>query len=315
MNTKTFFELGTNERKLSYHDFYRATVIDNKDKEKFGRVKIFIPDLMKEDKFDDNEGLWAWPANNPVGGRNKGEKKEGKEPKLDCHHYGTCYIPADGAFVWVWFESGNPNRPYYMCGLDISHKPVPPENQLGKEWWNKWTIMRSPDGRVIIVSDDPDDERIEITGKKRLYKKEEDDATGSVYTIDENQTVILLDERDGKEKLLIRDYKGNFINLVQKDDTLHVGMKGNLKVKIEKDTHITLEGDVNIHVKGNIKYKVDGNITREIGGKETSKIGGSWEVESDDKIAFDGSNIYLNSGEASADTVSPEPEEPEGERD
>jgi len=310
MEKKTFFELGTNERKLSYDNFYRAIVIDVKDKEKFGRVKVFIPDLMKEDKFKKDEGMWAWPANNPVGGRNKRDNE-----KIWCHHYGTCYIPEDGSFVWIWFECDNPNRPYYMCAMDISHKPVPPENQLGGKWWSKWTIMRSPRGRVIIVSDDPDDERVELTGKKRLYDPKQDDASGSVYTIDNNQSVILMDERNSKEKILIKDYKGNFINLVQKDDTLHVKMKGDLKIQIEKDSHITLEGDVNIHVKGNVKYKVDGNITKEVSGKETNKLTGSLEIQSGDKIAMDGSNIYLNSGEANPDSITTTPDLPEGERE
>jgi len=50
------------------YGFYRARVVENKDKEQFGRVLVWIPDLMPD--IPDNEGIWARPANNPLGGRN-----------------------------------------------------------------------------------------------------------------------------------------------------------------------------------------------------------------------------------------------------
>jgi hypothetical protein len=64
--------------------FYRAKVINNKNPEQFGRVKVWIPALMID--VDESKGLWARPANNPIGGRNT---KEGE----DSYYYGTCYIP------------------------------------------------------------------------------------------------------------------------------------------------------------------------------------------------------------------------------
>jgi len=68
-----------------YFGFYRAKVLENKDPEKFGRIKVWVPDIMPEiepeihpkelnDTVDGfnvtiDKGLWAYPANNPVGGR------------------------------------------------------------------------------------------------------------------------------------------------------------------------------------------------------------------------------------------------------
>jgi len=41
-----------------FFGMYRSRVIDNKDPEMFGRVKIQIPDLMPEILDDDTKGLW-----------------------------------------------------------------------------------------------------------------------------------------------------------------------------------------------------------------------------------------------------------------
>ena len=45
------------------HGFYRAKVVDDKEPEKFGRVRVWIPDLMPE--IDENNGIWARAGNNP----------------------------------------------------------------------------------------------------------------------------------------------------------------------------------------------------------------------------------------------------------
>ena len=135
---------------------WRAKIVDNKDPQKFGRCLVWIPDLMPE--VPDSQGLWARPANNPLGGRNMENSDE--------HHYmGTSYIPKKGSWVFVFFEAGNVNRPYYFGALDLENTKVLPENQLGSNYEDKWTLFKSHDGRVIVVSDDPDDARIEIGGK------------------------------------------------------------------------------------------------------------------------------------------------------
>jgi uncharacterized protein involved in type VI secretion and phage assembly len=144
--------------KQSVFGNYRAVVVDNKDKEQFGRVLVWIPDLMPE--VDRTKGIWARPANNPLGGRNT-------EDSSDNNYMGMSYIPAKGSWVFVFFEGGNINKPYYFGALDLENTKVLPENQVGSEYEKKWTLIKSGEGRAVVVSDDPDDERVEITGKKR----------------------------------------------------------------------------------------------------------------------------------------------------
>jgi len=242
---------------------YRAKVVDNKDKEKFGRVLVYIPDLMPT--LDDRkDGLWARPANNPFGGRNT----EGDND--DNHYAGVSMIPPKDSWVWVFFEAGNINRPYYFGALDLENAKVLPENQVGGEYQKKWTILKTHEGRAIVVSDDPDDARTEITGKKRQISEPPSGDTGSVYTIDDNMTTILLDEREGKQKLLIRTYLGDFIHVDIDERELQAYFDSDMKLECNGDFFLTVNGDINIKSKagdgkvefgaGSLDVKVSGDI-------------------------------------------------------
>lgn len=243
---------------------YRALVVENRDNEKFGRVLVWIPDLMPD--IPNTKGIWARSANNPIGGRNT-------QYQSDNHYMGTCFIPRKGSWVWVFFEAGNINRPYYFAGLDIQHAKVLPENQVGSNFQDKWTIFKSHDGRTVVISDDPDDARVEITGKKRKLTSPPSGDTSSVYTIDENQTTILFDERTGKQKILIRTYKGDFFHIDIDERKLQVEFENDIEIKTKGKFNITAGDDINIKTLGgntfvqsdsgevNIKGGGDVNVT------------------------------------------------------
>jgi len=223
-----------------HYGFYRAKVVNNKDPDRFARVFIWIPDLMPN--VPDDEGIWARPGNNPMGGRNMEEKQ-------DQYYAGASHIPKIGSWIWVFFENGNINRPYYWGSLDIENTEVLPENQQGENYEHKWTTIKTHRGRTIISSDDPNDERVEITGKKREMNSPPTGDWDSVYKIDGNQTVILLDEVEGREKLLIRTYKGDYI---------HVDID-------ERKLQCYFKDDILIQTDGNFYLKVAKNIRIEAG--------------------------------------------------
>jgi hypothetical protein len=247
---------------------YRAKVVNNKDKEFFGRVMVWIPDLMP--LINPNAGIWARPANNPMGGRNMEEVAE-------QHFMGSSYIPANGSWVWIFFETGNINKPYYFGSLDIENAKVLPENQLGTNYEDKWTIFKSHEGRVIVVSDDPDDERIEVAGKKRQLTEPPSGDLASVYQIDDNMTTILFDERENKEKILIRSYKGDFIHFdiderkiqIQIEDDVEIEWKNNFYLTVENDINLlSRNGDIFIEAQnGSINMKAERNDDSEKGGR------------------------------------------------
>ena len=329
---------------------YRAKVIDNKDKEQFGRVMIYIPDLMQLLKSQDKNGLWARPANNPIGGRNTLEGTD------ENHFMGSCYIPRIGAWLWVFFEAGNINRPYYFGGLDIEHTKVLPENQLGTNYEDKWTIFKSHAGRAIVISDDPDDERVEITGKKSELTEPPSGDTASVYQIDENMTTILVDGRSGKEKVLIRTHKGDFFHidvderklqaqfesdiviktngkffLTAKDDIHIRSDTKNIKLAALEDIHMTtVVGDIHIDsTSGNLNLLSGTDMFQTVGGSHNTAVQGDHVVQAGNQMSRRagsshdtdaGTNVNVQSGSSKAATTGTQAEiaeeaRPEGARD
>ena len=283
---------------------YRSKVVDNKDPEKFGRVMLWIPDIMP--LVPDNQGLWARPANNPVGGRNMEENGE--------HHYmGSSYIPKIGSWMFVFFEGGNVNRPYYFGALDLENTPVLPENQLGSNYEDKWTIFKSHMGRCIVVSDDPDDERVEITSKKRQISNPPTGDTDSVYSIDGNMTTILLDERDGKEKVLIRTRKGDYLHIDIDEQQLQAFFESDIKIRTNGNLSLQVEGNMDVKVAGDIKQSGLSNIHINAGSKLNNQAGSNMNFKASAMIASDCAMKMDQSGMAEkADSSSPS--NPVGER-
>jgi len=201
--------------------FFRAKVTHNKDPKNFGRIKVWIPDIMDKIKPDGKKFLWARPANNPFGagwsakkggggGQEQGEKKE-KDLNDGRKHAGSSHIPLPEQWVWIFFENDNLSRPYYVAALYLESQPILPENTVGKLPFLKWIPLRSAEGRTIFISDDRQaDARVMITGRKRDYnpKKPKD----TVLKIEKNQAIIgiLEDEKKNDDQILLADPNGNY---------------------------------------------------------------------------------------------------------
>jgi hypothetical protein len=254
----------------------------------------------------DNQGLWARPANNPVGGRNMEENDE--------HHYmGSSYIPKIGSWMFVFFEGGNVNRPYYFGALDLENTPVLPENQVGSNYEDKWTIFKSHMGRCIVVSDDPDDERVEITSKKRQISNPPTGDLDSVYQIDGNMTTVLLDERNGKEKVLIRTRKGDYLHIDIDEQQLQAFFESDIKIRTNGNLSLQVEGNMDVKVAGDIKQSGLSNIHINAGSKLNNQAGSNMNFKASAMIASDCAMKMDQSGMAEkADSSSPS--NPAGER-
>jgi len=266
------------EDKSSLSGFYRAEVTDNKDPLMCGRVMLNIPDVMPG--VSGSGTAWAMPANNPTSGLNSSGDSE--------HFYsGSCYVPPKGSWVWCFFENSNPNRPYYLAGLDLQNSKVLPECQLGGSPQKKWVIYKSHSGRTIVISDDSDDERVEITGKKRQISSPPTGDIGSVYTIDGNQTTVLIDERSGKEKVLIKSHKGDYINFdienqklqISVKSDIHIKSNGSIYMKAADSIHLKAGADINLYAAGNVNNKGDGGANIQSGGAVNILGGGAVNLD------------------------------------
>ena len=288
---------------------YRAKVVNNKDSEQFGRVLVFIPDLMPE-LDDTKDGIWARPANNPVGGRNLESNTQ------DNYYAGSSYIPSKGSWVWIFFETGQINRPYYFGALDIENTKVLPENQVGSNFEKKWTILKTHEGRSMIFSDDPDDARVELTGKKRQLNNPPSGDQKSVTQIDGNMTTILLDERNGLQKLLIRTHLGDYFHIDIDQRQLQVEFENDIIIRTHGKLKITADEDIDIKsMIGKISVEADINdINIKAGLNLNKQANARINMRAGAEIATDGATRQDQEGMAIPADKAKEAI-PQGERD
>jgi hypothetical protein len=215
--------------------------------------------------------------------------------------------------------------------MDLQNTMVLPENQLGSNPSQKWTILKSHQGRCIIISDDPDDCRVEITGMKRQITNPPSGDTDSVYTIDGNQTTILMDERSGSEKILIRTYKGDFLNIDVENQMLSAEFANGINFKtngqfyvhanlinILSDSDTNIEADGSLNILSADEANIQAKQTLNVNGNNTN-VGstGMISINASGAVAIDGSGVALESGESqpAGDANSADSEDPVGDRD
>lgn len=121
----------------SYFGKYRAKVVDTKDPQQRGRIRVMCPKVLGESKSP-----WCEPCI-PVA-YDKG---------------GDFAIPKVGEFVWVEFEEGNPSHPIYTGGLWSNFNSPSPSYSTGTRlitWGNCKITMTggtiSIDAPTVIVN-------------------------------------------------------------------------------------------------------------------------------------------------------------------
>jgi len=117
-----------------------ALVLDNKDPQGLGRVKVKFPNLS-----DDDIGHWARVAVLMAGNQR-----------------GTFFLPEAGDEVLVAFEAGDITRPFILGGLWNGQDAPPDTNADGK---NNLRLIKSRSGHVIRLDDTDGSEKIEIVDK------------------------------------------------------------------------------------------------------------------------------------------------------
>lgn len=162
-----------------YYAIYRATVSDNEDPEKRGRLKLIIPAIADEEPFNywaESFGIYA-----------------GSE-------YGIINIPENKENVWVQFENGNPQYPIWSHGH--FKEEVKDDTNYPKK-----KLLYFASGQKITI--DPKDEFIEIdnNGSKILI-----DSYGISIIKDGNK--ISLGTEGGSEFSAV---KGETLEAVLKD--------------------------------------------------------------------------------------------------
>ena len=118
--------------KNKYYGKYRAKVVDIKDPESRGRIRVMCPMVL-----DNFKSAWCEPCI-PV-----------------AYDFGGDFaLPKIGEFVWVEFEEGDPNKPIYTGGLWCTNKtPSPTYNEKERLiTWGKCKIAMNESTGTIKIS-------------------------------------------------------------------------------------------------------------------------------------------------------------------
>lgn len=299
---------------------FRARVVevdvdDDGEKNKYGAVRVYIPEMMtkeiQEDLDEFKNGILAYPANMSLGGYNEDDPES-----TSFYAAANVFIPTLNSYVRVMFEDDNLERAFYLGPWQERAVPLPAVNRNVEEPHKVYTVITSGQGRSIVVCDSPDQQRIEITGKKRKLDDSEGPAgnASAVYEIDNNQTVILIDEREGSEKLIIKTHKGDFINLNIEERTLECNFKSDIK--------INTEGKFQVNAKGGIDMKTEGLASLEAKGSMNIKSSSSSvfvegkqaaSLKAGSKILIKGQTAYIQTP-MSCPAKAAQEAEPSGDR-
>lgn len=203
----------------------RAKVVDNKDEQKLGRVRVQFP--WQEIQSKDMMTPWLRIAV-PYAGLSKGLQ----------------FIPEIGEEVMVGFEMNNAERPYIIGALYNGGNGKPDE---------KWTVsnaenntsnnikaIRTRNGHTILFNDRGDAGLIEIYDNK-------------------NNTYHVTLSADDKK---ITIYSAGNVEVVA-DNNINVSAGGNIAVNAEGDIAVTAKGDIEVKADGDIGIKSKGSISME----------------------------------------------------
>lgn len=209
-----------NAMALDLSKCYRAKVIDDNYKNGGagvapGAVKVNVEDWNAEKGQDATR--WAYPLNASFLGSDKGGPK----------NVGQCLIPPIGSEVWVANEDNVPGTNngailwyFGSCGLN-NVNTIPTENSKRSEPQKTYTLIRTPNGRGITVSDDSDESGIVIRNKNKSNGRLLNGSDMSISLSENSINRIVIQSGNGKQFITI-DKDNNIISIVQGNSEIYM---------------------------------------------------------------------------------------------
>jgi len=120
---------------FDYSGFYRATVVDNVDSSKLGRIKVQISGIFKSD-IPTSQLPWAVPAYPIFTGAGVG--------------YGSFAVPEIGSFVFVFFEGRDVYQPVYFLEAPSGVHGLPAERITNYPFRK---VIKTKNGITVYIDD------------------------------------------------------------------------------------------------------------------------------------------------------------------
>lgn len=201
----------------------RAKVVENKDEQKLGRIRVQFP--WQEIQSKEMKTPWLRIAV-PYAGASKGYQ----------------FVPEIGEEVMVGFEMNNAERPYIIGSFYNGGNGKPDENwAVSKEedsTTNNIKAIRTRNGHTILFNDKGDAGLLEIYDNK-------------------NNTYHITLSADDKK---ITIYSAGNVEVVAKNN-INVSADGNIDVIAKGDIGVNADGNIGIKSKGNISMEAKKEVS------------------------------------------------------
>lgn len=142
-----------------YYGNYRGTIVDRKDPQQLGRVKVRVHQITGDSIIE----AWAWPKGQPCG-----------------EDWGDFAIPPQGSPVWVEFENGDPQHPIWNYGHWAKENGVVPEEAKRSDPTNvvrkteKWLMEMDDENEIYRITRQDGNVYIEFLQNGNINIKGED---------------------------------------------------------------------------------------------------------------------------------------------
>ena len=203
----------------------RAKVVENKDEQKLGRIRVQFP--WQEIQSKEMKTPWLRIAV-PYAGASKGHQ----------------FVPEIGEEVMVGFEMNNAERPYIIGSFYNGGNGKPDE---------KWAVSKEEDGTTNNIK------AIRTrNGHTILFNDKGDAGLLEIYDNKKNTYHITLSADDKKVTI----YSAGNVEVIA-DNDINVNAGNNIAVNAEGDITVNAKGDIGVNADGNIGIKSKGNISME----------------------------------------------------
>ncbi|TAK64520.1 MAG: hypothetical protein EPO24_03245 [Bacteroidetes bacterium] len=236
-----------------------AVVVDNKDKEKLGRVQI-------QYLWDTDGSAFAWAR---IAHAGAGKTDGGKS-------YGTHYIPRVKDHVLVACENGDPSLPIILGAIYHSeHKP----DFVTENGTEEVLIARTPQESTIRVLDKQGSEEIVVSMRdnKNLIRLELKQPKITVESVDGTIVVhskIIQITADEKIEMSAKDID------ITASKNLKESIGENQTSKVGKDLKLTVGGKMEESVSMDINVKAGKNLKEEAGMNADFSAGTALSIKS-----------------------------------